>query len=62
MQSGKRPAGTTVKRASTKGELLARARADAHDAVREMGLGNYLAADILLKLAIDQIADAGVLP
>ena len=42
--------------------LLRSATHDAKQAVECMDQGDWLRADILLKLAVDQIADAGVLP
>lgn len=42
--------------------LLRNALHDARQAVECMERDDWLRADILLKLAVDQIADAGVLP
>jgi hypothetical protein len=43
-------------------KLLRDALHDARQAVECMEAGDWLRADVLLKLATDQIADAGVLP
>ena len=49
-------------RAPTRRDLLFQAKVDAQEAVRALLVDDYLRADILLKLAIDHIKDAGVLP
>lgn len=47
---------------SERERLLQSAKADAEHAVDCMRAGDWLKADILLKLAVDQIDDAGVVP
>ena len=42
--------------------LLREAMHDAKQAVECMEQGDWMRADVLLKLAADQIADAGVVP
>ncbi len=51
-----------VNRLPTNRERLARAQQNAYQAALALADGDYLRADILLKLAIDEIADTGLLP
>ena len=46
----------------TRKQLLAAALLDAQQGVDALRRGNPLAADVWLKLAIDQIRESGVLP
>lgn len=46
----------------SRSQLLACATRDARAGVEAMEQGNWLSADILLKLAIDQLADTGLIP
>jgi hypothetical protein len=46
----------------TNRERLALAQQDAFEAWQALADGDYLRADLLLKLAIDEIADTGLLP
>ena len=41
---------------------LDQAKTDAYEALVAIQAGDWLRADIFLKLAIDEIADAGILP
>ena len=46
----------------TKRVLLDEALNDARNAVSAMEQGDWLRADILLKLAVDTLADTGIIP
>lgn len=46
----------------SRAHYLEQAKTDVHEAWMAIQVGNWLRADIFLKLAIDEIADAGVLP
>jgi hypothetical protein len=50
------------RRAPTRKVLFEEALNDARNAVAAMEKGDWLGADILLKLAIDTLADTGVIP
>ena len=43
-------------------KLVESAIADAEAAINRLKLGDLLAADILLKLAVDELADTGMIP